>query len=384
MISQPQEILPKADEFLFWPPSAQVWGYRIVDRLFATRTIERGAITRVLPHGMAIEPRCQAGELSLGVADFMRRNHTAGLLVLHKGRIVLEHYGLGLRESERWSTMSTVKSMTAMLVGAAVKDGTIGSLDDSIVRYLPALRDSAYDDVTVHHLLTMSSGTRWTEDYTDPQSDVNRYSKSLADKVPGGVLQMMRRLPRDHAPGRVFQYNTGDTYLLGALVCAAARKSLAAYMSEKIWRPCGMEFNAFYTLESEGGQEIGGSRAGMALRDIARFGEFVLQDGFIDGVRVLPEGWVDATSQSYFAVVEPRFCKYGVSGYGYSWWIGADGTMNAIGHAGQRIHIDRPNQLVVVILSALPQPPYATDRDADSTAETNQLLKSIQTLCVGE
>ncbi|MCG3189067.1 MAG: hypothetical protein LKCHEGNO_01310 [Burkholderiaceae bacterium] len=382
MMSQPQEVLPEASEFLFWPPSSQVWGYRIVDRLFATRTIERGVSTRVLPYGVAIEPHYRAGEQSLDVADFMRRNHVAGLLVLRQGQIVLERYGLGLRAADRWSTMSTVKSMTAMLVGAAVNDGAISSLDDSVVRYLPTLRGSAYDDVTVRHLLTMSSGTRWVENYSDPQSDVNRYSKSLANKVPGGVLQMMRLLPRDHEPGEVFHYNTGDTYLLGALVCAATKKSLAVYMSEKIWRPCGMEFDAFYTLESEGGQEIGGSRAGMALRDFARFGEFVLKDGVIDGIRVLPEGWVDTASQSHYAVVEPQFRRYGVSGYGYSWWIGADGAMNAIGHAGQRIHIDRRNELVVVVLSALPQPPYATERDAESATETVQLLQAIQMLCV--
>lgn len=372
------EILPRAEEFLYWPPSAQVWGYRIVDRLFATRTIERGPRARPLPWGQPLAPRYAVAGRSLDAAEFMRRNHTAGLLVLHRGQVVLEHYGLGLRAEDRWSTMSTVKSMTAMLVGAAILDGAIGSVDDPVVRYLPALRGSAYEGVTVRHLLTMSSGTRWNEDYADPRSDVNRYSQSLADKRPGGVLKIMRGLVRDHGPGEVFHYNTGDTYLLGALLCAATAKPLAAYMAEKIWRRCGMEFDAYYTLESDGGQEIGGSRAGMALRDLARFGEFVRLDGIVDGSRVLPEGWVEAAGQRHHAVLEPQFRRHGVDGYGYSWWIGVDGAMNALGHAGQRIHVDRAHELVVVILSALPQPPHATERDADSLAEMQQLLQAIR------
>ena len=139
-----------------------------------------------------------------------------------------------------------------------------------------ALRGSAYEGVTLRHVMTMSSGVRWNEDYTDRNSDVNRYSKSLADKVPGGVLRLMASLPRAHQPGATFLYNSGDTYLLGAALTQAIGKPLADYMSEKIWRPAGMECDAFYTLESEGGQEIGGSRAGMVLRDFGRFGHCLM------------------------------------------------------------------------------------------------------------
>ena len=114
----------------------------------------------------------------------MNRNHTAGLLVLHAGRVLCERYGLGLLESDRWSTMSTVKSVTSMLVGVALREGAIGSLDDPVVRHLPSLAGSAYERVSVRHLLTMSSGSAWTEVYDDPASDVNRYSRSMAEQVP--------------------------------------------------------------------------------------------------------------------------------------------------------------------------------------------------------
>jgi len=171
--------------------------------------IAKGPNPRELPRGREIAPVYVAAGREHDVASFMDRNVMVGILVIHRGRIVLERYGLGLQEHDRWSTMSTVKSMTAMLVGAAVRDGAIKSIDDPLTTYLPALRDSAYEGVTLRHVMTMSSGVRWTEVYPDRNSDVNRYSKSLADKVPDGVLKLMASLPRAHPPGSTFLYNSG-------------------------------------------------------------------------------------------------------------------------------------------------------------------------------
>ena len=356
MISAPRQHLPRGEDFLLYPPSIQPYAYRIVDKLFAHRVIRRGPTVRELPRGEEIAPRYLVDGVEHDVASFMDRNAIAGLLVIRHGKVVLERYGLGLRENDRWSTMSTVKSMTAMLVGAAVKEGAIASIDDALTRYLPALRNSAYEGVTLRHALTMSSGTLWTEDYGDRSSDVNRYSKSLADKVPGGVLKLMASLPRAHPPGSTFLYNSGDTYLLGAALTAAIGRPLADYMSEKIWQPAGMECDAFYTLESEGGQEIGGSRAGMALHDFGRFGLCVANDGVIDGKRVLPEGWVEAAATPAFTLAAPPVSD--ITHYGYSWWLG-EGVMAALGHAGQRIDVFREEGLVVVTLGAFPEPAYA-------------------------
>ncbi len=335
----------------------------MVDSLFAHRVIHRGSAPRDLPRGEEIDPQYVAADgQEYGVDAFMDRNVIAGLLVIRNGLVVLERYGLGLRENERWSTMSTVKSMTAMLVGAAVHDGAIRSIDDPLTAYLPELGGSAYEGVSLRHVMTMSSGVRWSEVYPDRDSDVNRYSKSLADKVPGGVLKLMASLPRAAEPGTTFLYNSGDTYLLGAALTRAIGQPLADYMSAKVWQPAGMECDGFYTLESEGGQEIGGSRAGMVLRDFARFAEFVRNDGVIDGRRVLAEGWVAAAATPAFAVPAPPVRD--ITHYGYSWWLG-DGVMSALGHAGQRIDIFRQEGLVVVTLGAFPQPPYvpATDHN---------------------
>lgn len=350
----------------------------MVDGLFAHRVIRKGPSPRELPRGREIVPFYLAGGREHDVDSFMDRNVVVGILVIHRGRIVLERYGLGLQEHDRWSTMSTVKSMTAMLVGAAIHDGAIRSLDDPLTDYLPALRHSAYEGVTLRHVMTMSSGVRWTEVYPDRTSDVNRYSKSLADKVPDGVLKLMASLPRAQAPGSTFLYNSGDTFLLGAALTRAVGKPLADYMSEKVWQPAGMECDGFYTLESDGGQEIGGSRAGMVLRDFGRFAEFVRNDGVIDGTRVLPAGWVDAAATPAFAVPAPAVPD--ITHYGYSWWVG-DGVMAALGHAGQRIDIYRKEELAVVTLAALPQPPYVPATDHDRRDEIVTFTQAVRAAC---
>ncbi len=384
-LCSPRQHLPHGEEFLFLPPWLQPYAYRIVDRLFAHRVIRRGPAPRPLPYGPEIDPRIVAGGREHDVGSFMDRNGIVGVLAIHRGNIVLERYGLGLQEQDRWSTMSTVKSMTAMLVGAAVHDGAIASIDEPLTRYLPALAGSSYEGVSLRHVLTMSSGTRWNEDYADRTSHVNRYSKSLADRVPGGVLALMASLEREHAPGTTFLYNSGDTYLRGAALTKAVGMTLADYMAQKIWQPAGMEHDGFYTLESEGGQEIGGSRAGMALRDFGRFGLFVLNDGVIGGPisgpvrgkRVLPQGWVAAAATPTFALPAPPVVD--ITHYGYSWWLG-DGVMSALGHAGQRIDVFRDEQLVVVTLGTFPEPDYAPPGNHDRRNEVVDFTRALRVL----
>ncbi|WP_077034400.1 serine hydrolase [Pelomonas sp. KK5] len=383
-LALPEQHLPNAEDFLMWPPCLQSYGFRNVDRLFATRTIKRGAAPRELARGAAYTGSFVTGGRRLGIADLMNQNNITGLIVTANNEVVLERYGLGLQEHERWSTMSTVKSMTAILVGAAIADGSMRSLDDAVTDHLPAMRGTGYEGVTVRHLLTMSSGVRWAEDYTDRDSDVNRYSRSLAAKAPGGVLGLMASLPKAHAPGSFWNYNTGDTYLLGAVICAATKRTLADYMSEKIWRPAGMEFDGFYTLESAEGQEISGSRAGMSLRDFARFSLLVMNGGRVGGpwgTSLLAEGWVDAAGTPAFKLAGLENTAgveiLGVTGYGLSWWLDDDGGMWALGHSGQRIYVNRRERITVVQLAVYPEPRYESPQEPD---RDTALLNFIQTL----
>jgi CubicO group peptidase (beta-lactamase class C family) len=380
----PTVHLPKAEDFLLWPPNVQSYGYRIVDSLFHSRSIHRGETVRPLAYGnrLQVAYECATGTFTEG--EFMDRNSLSGLMVIKNGKVVLEQYGLGLLPSDRWSTMSTVKSMTATLVGVAVNDGAICSLKDPVTKYVPSLAGSPYAEVAIEHLLTMSSGLRWNEDYNDKQSDVNRYSKSLADGVPGGVFALLGGLARDHAPGARWHYNTGDTFLLGAVLRAAVGMPLAQYMSERIWQPCGMEWDAFYTLESRDGLEIGGSRAGVALRDFGRFAKFLLDDGIVDGVRLLPAGWNKVAGRPAFTFSDddkramPQISSGGLQGYGYSWWVAADGAMVAVGFAGQRIYINLSEELAIVTLGAFPQARYTGPGDHNRLAEVHCFTETVK------
>jgi CubicO group peptidase (beta-lactamase class C family) len=380
IVAYPKLHVPKGEDFLLLSPTAQAHAYRNVDRMFATRPIRRGKAVLQLERGQEISPRYQTEQGVCGVDAYMDRANVAGLLVIRQERIVLERYSLGLEENIRWSSMSMIKSLTATLVGAALQQGAISSLDDAVSKYIPALRGCAYDAVTVRNLIAMSSGVRWNEDYTDRNSDVNRYSKSLGDKVPGGVLALMRSLKAEHPPGTQFNYNTGDTYVLGSLVSAATGKTLADYMSETIWSRLGMEFDAFYTLESEHGQEIGGSRAGITLRDLGRFGVFLLRNGIIDGAPVLPPDWIENAGRSTF-ILDPATNRYGATGYGYSWWIDPDGSMVAVGFAGQSLYVNRKDKVVIVTLSCQPQPPYSAAYGVDLQTEYHAFKNAVLAVC---
>ena len=243
---------------------------------------------------------------------------------------------------ERWTSFSVAKSVTSTLIGAAVKDGKIKSLDDRVTLYIPELKGSAYDDVTVRQLITMTSGVKWNESYTDPNSDVAKEGLSILEPGVNPVVSYMRRLPREAAPGAKFVYKTGETDLAGILLSNAVGEPLAQYLSDKVWRPYGMEQDGIW-VEDVAGHERGGCCISMTLRDYGRVGQFMLDHGVADGHEVVPAGWTeDATARH---VADPP--------YGYFWWI-VQGGYEAEGIFGQTLSVFPEDHLVVVINSAWP------------------------------
>src|SRR6201999_619295 len=231
----------------------------------------------------------------------------------------------GRTEKDRWTSFSVAKSVTSTLIGAAIKDGYIKSLDSQVATYLPELKGTAYDGVTVGDLITMRSGVKWNENYSDPKSDIGQFS--LQPKRADGmdpIEAYMAKLPRAHKPGTVFHYDTGETDLAGILVARATKKHLADYLSEKIWSKIGAEQDAVWMLDTAG-YEHGGCCISMTLRDYARFGLFFMHGGVANGEQVLPAGWVKAASKQQVKSDE------GDLGYGYFWWIHPDGTYEAEG-----------------------------------------------------
>ncbi len=349
-------------ELLFWPQAKRDADFRRLDQLTPAHVVRRGSRVRPLPPGRPLPPLAfHATDADWTLERWMAADHVAGIVVLQDGKVRLERYGLGHGPAGRWTSFSVAKSFTSTLVGAAVKDGRIGSVDDPIVRHLPELKGSAYDGVSIRQVLTMTSGVKWNEDYDDPDSDVVLSSRATAPPGRDPVVDYMARLPREAPPGTKWVYKTGETNLIGALVARATGETLAAYLSEKVWRPYGMEQDAAWIL-SPAGREFGGFGLCAALRDFARMGQFVLEGGH----GVLPAGWLATATTKQADIGAPG------GGYGYQWWTNDDGSYDARGVFGQLIHVDPQRRLVIAVNAD-----WATPVGADFIARRQALVAAV-------
>ncbi|WP_194953365.1 serine hydrolase domain-containing protein [Sphingopyxis solisilvae] len=360
--TQTTDTLPKDMNVLFWTQDQRDLAFRTMETVpkVVVNTIEASDAVYPLPQGQPIE-------LGADVDAYMARQRHAGLIIVQDGKIRLEKYALGYGAAGRWTSFSVAKSFTSTLVGAAVKDGYIKSLDDKVTVYIPGLRGSAYDDVSVRQLLTMTSGVKWNEDYTDPKSDVALFNLQKPVAGEDVTVSYMKTLPRDVPAGSKWLYSTGETNLIGVLVSSATGKSLSAYLSEKIWKPFGMEQDAVWMLGATG-HEISGCCISASLKDYARLGQFVLNDGVVDGVRIVPDGWFGAATTKQADIGLPG------RGYGYQWWTNDDGSFAAQGIFGQGIFIDPKRKLVIASNGNWPT---ATDPEGVGAAR-EAFYKSVQ------
>jgi CubicO group peptidase (beta-lactamase class C family) len=325
---------------LFWPPADRERAFRAMETVMPHAPVRRGdGPVRALPAGTPI---------ALDPAAYMDAEKVAGVLVIQDGKIRLERYGLGVGAENHWVSFSMTKSLTSTLVGTALKSGAIGSLEDPVTRYLPGLAGGGYDGVTVRQLLTMTSGVRWNEDYTDPNSDVARFLQEPIQAGQDPVVTYMGRLPRAAEPGVRWNYSTGETNLVGALVAAAEGRPLAELLSERIWSRAGMDADAFWALD-QGGREMGGCCVSATLRDWGRIGLMALDGGVLSGRRIVPDDWFAQAVTKQAETGDPG------EGYGFQWWTQDDGVFAAYGIFGQTIRVDPERRLVIVLLSAWPQ-----------------------------
>lgn len=327
--------VPTNRDLLFWSQPQRDAAFRALDRiplLAKVRTVPAGSTPSPLPPGPPLK-------LPLAVDAYLAGQRASALLVVHQGQMRLERYGLDFDAAGRWTSFSVAKSITSTLVGAALRDGHIRSMDDKVSDYIPELKGSAYDVVSLRQLLTMTSGVRWTEDYGDPSSDVARFNNHKPADGMDALVSYMRQLPRAVPPGTRWHYSTGETNLVGVLVARAVKKPLATYLSEKIWVPAGMEQQATWILKS--GQEISGCCIQASPRDFARYGVFILGGARAGGQSIVPDGWLAEATGARVPIDRPG------RGYGYQWWTRDDGAFFATGIFGQGIFIDPKRQLVI-------------------------------------
>jgi len=332
-----EKVRTAGAQILFWSDAQRAANFRAMEAQFPGTTAQHGT-PRALPKG---EP------LAISDADvdaFMAAQNVAGLMVIQDGKVRLEKYGLGMKPEDRWTSFSVAKSFTSTLVGAAVKDGLIASIDDPVTKYVPELKGSGYDGVTVKQILTMTSGVKWNEDYTDPNSDV---VKMLSVPVGAGEdpnTAYLKTLPREAEPGTKWVYKTGETNLIGVIVQRATGKTLTEYAQEKIVKPAGFEGDLFWMVDSAG-QNVGGCCLSIRLADYARMGLFALEGG----KGQVPDGWFAEAGKEQAPIGLPGF------GYGYQWWTYPGGAWGGQGIFGQAILIVPQKNLVVAVVSNWPK-----------------------------
>ena len=363
-------------------PDKAVRAYRSTEKIFPTRTVKAGE--KPYPLTASDHPiqalSFPSGGKTYDLPDYVALNRMVGLLILKDGKIVFEHYDFGFTPKARWMSASIAKSFVSTLVGAAIKDGFIASIDDPVTKYLPQLAGGAYENISVRDLLMMASGVKWNETYVDPASDRRKLLElQIAGNKPGAIFDHMKSLSKASEPGTVFNYNTGEAILIGEIVQAATKMHLADYLSQKIWSPLGMQSDASWWLDAPDGHEMGGSGLLATLRDFGRFGQFILNGAQIDGKKIVPDWWLaDATSAKPLVGVSSPY------GYAYQWWTvkaeaGSvhEGVFMGRGIYGQYLYINPKNNVVVVGLGARPKPVGKTSiDDLDFLAAVVQELRN--------
>lgn len=327
---------PSGRDVLSWDIGQRDAAFRMMDRipvLSDVNEMQPSDAPKPLEKGAPLS-------LSVDVDAYMAQGRYASLVILHNGKIRLEKYAMGFDAGGRWTSFSVGKSFTSTLVGAAIKDGYIASTDDKVSDYIAGLSGSPYDDVTIEQLLTMTSGVEWNEDYEDPQSDVAQFDFHAAPEGLAQIVSYMRTKSQAHAPGEVWNYSTGETNLIGILVSEATGKTLADYLTEKIWQPYGMADKATW-LKGRDGNELSGCCIQATTRDFARYGQFMLDGAVAGGEAVLPEGWIAAATKDHARTGRMA------PGYGYQWWVYDDGSYTAGGIFGQGIYVDPSRGLVI-------------------------------------
>ena len=345
-LTAPESVAQRELQVLFWDDATRSARFRDMESWFAGHEVPAATSRRALPEGAPLAEPVQAQ-----IRALMAETNAAGVMVLKDGEKRFEAYGLDFGPDQRWTSFSVAKSFTSTLLGAALQDGFIGSLDDPITQYVPELEGSSYDGVTVKQLATMTSGVAWNEDYTDPTSDVAQLNKFVVEYGPDAIVAQMKGLGRAAPAGEKWNYSTGETNLIGVVVENAIGQPLAEYAQTKIVEPAGFEGGMFWMTDPRGGN-VGGCCLSLRLSDYARMGQFALEGG--EGV--VPEGWfADAGApQVDFGSNAPGF------GYGYQWWTYPGGNYGAQGIFGQSITLVPGQNVVLVVVSNWPT---ATSQD---------------------
>ncbi len=271
---------------------------------------------------------------------FLTDSKTVAFIAIKNDSIYYENYSNGYEKESIVASFSMAKSVTSLLIGCAIDDNLIKSVDEPVVNYIPELKDNGLQDVTIRHLLQMMSGVKYNESYSNPFGDAATYyyGRNLRKAIDKRKLQ--------HEPGTEFSYSSGDTQMLGLVLERALKgKTITAYLQEKIWTPLGMEYDASWSLDrKENGLEKTFCCLNARARDFAKLGRLYLNNGNWNGRQIVSESWIRES-------VTPTTENGQPSHYKYQWWIpNQNGDFMAQGILGQFVYVNPKNNTILVRL----------------------------------
>ena len=334
--------------------------YLKMDEYFDTKEIHNSDNVFLFPErNTVILPKEFKYENKLfNTQKYLDSSYTQGFLVLHEDSISYESYYLGQNKNTRHISWSVAKSFVSALMGIAIDEGFIKSIEDNVEKYLPELSKSGYNGVKIRELLQMSSGIKFDETYSDMNSDINRYWRGfvLGESQDAFASTLKNKI----TPGTFNHYVSINTHVLGMIIVKTTGKSLTEYLEEKIWKIIGMEYNGYWLVDGEGMEmALGGLNA--TLRDYTKMGKLFLDSGRWKGLQIVPEEWVLESTSINGEHLEAKSINsaHPNIGYGYQWWIpgnsqkyGNEEEFMAIGIYNQFIYVNRSTKTVIVKNSA--------------------------------
>src|SRR5216683_2758693 len=280
--------------------------------------------------------------LKLTLDDYLNRQPVTGLLIAKDNTILVERYQYGRTDTDRLTSYSMAKSVVALLIGIALKEGAIGSVDDLAETYVPGLKDTEYGRTPIKALLLMSSGVAFSEDYASRSSDINKLARLTLEDPAGSLAAVKQFNTRRSPPGARFSYASAETVVLGLVLAAATKRTVSDYAAEKLWQPLGAEADATWIIDATG-QEVTFGYVNAVLRDWARLGLMLANRGNWQGKTVVPEDWLTASAADALPTDSP------LAKYGYQIWYSADAKRFALrGLRGQFVFVDPDLKLVLV------------------------------------
>ena len=364
------KIIPDPQRRFSWSQSEKVVGSKNMYHLFAGDVfLSSENNIQKLPVGQSVSNvEYKLDGKKLGISDYLKNQNITGLLVIKNGKIVLEHYGDSVNETTLWASRSVAKSIVSVLIGVAIKDHAIESVDTLITKYIPELESTAWEGVTLHQLMQHTSGIQWSEDLSDPNSDVSKMILCETAKDPYScILSLVSGLARNPGvkPGERWSINTGGAWLVGLVLERATGMTIAKYLEKKVWQPAGMERDGVWYALKPGKVDMGGYGFNATLRDWGRFGLLVANNGVLsNGEHVLPGDWIKRSTDWTKAdgSVKPWAPK---GQHGYQWWymgfapgdeasyaptssFNSDESFWAYGIFGQAIAINQKENLIMV------------------------------------